>query len=418
MSQDMKIKRFLIADPDEASRQSLKAILGELQLQDVTLVANGQEALDALDPKNIQFLIMRWELTPMTGVALAQRIRSMAAWRYLPILIITSKVKLEDLRLTKEIGIGNVLPFPIDRSLVASTLKEMIAKEEQFDATYHKLRQATGFMLDGSYGDALNLAKEAALDVKYQAQSQTIVGEVHLKKEEYDDSERVLNTVLKASSSHVPAKQLLAKVYSRTKRHAEAIKLLQQMAEYSPLNLSTLCNLGHAYIANDELDKAKETFQKAADQDPDSPAANVGLGTVAFAQGDYALAKEFLGESESNDEIVRSLNNIAIGKVMSDRFDEAISSYQAALQIVGADNKVAHILHYNLGLALKKKGDLGKALESLGASYLLESAFDKAFAAFAKVLRELRDTKTTYDETLVTRVAEARQVSRPEPKAA
>jgi tetratricopeptide (TPR) repeat protein len=303
--------------------------------------------------------------------------------------VCSERIKPEESRLAAELEISNIIPSPPSRDQFLKKVKEVIAREEKLDPVMRKIRQASGLLADNQADDAMNLLRECANADQYKVQTNTLKGEVHIKKTEYEEAEKMLKDVLSSKQTFTPAKQLLAKVYSSTGRQKEAIGLLKDMVANSPLNLSNLVSLGNAYFQDDDMDKAKESFQQAKDLDPNCEGANTGLGTIAFKEGDFAMAKEFLSHIQNTFEIVRNINNVAIGLVTAENFADGVKSYMAAIELLNGREHL-HLLQYNLGLAYKKWGDNNDALRYFAEAFLTKPDFKKAYDSFAKLVKEMR----------------------------
>jgi serine/threonine-protein kinase len=73
-------------------------------------------------------------------------------------------------------------------------------------------------------------------------------------------------------------------------RHAEAIELAEQALTIDPLSISALRSLGDTYRIAGRFDKAKETYNKALELQPDTARVNGRLARMALASGDFETA--------------------------------------------------------------------------------------------------------------------------------
>ena len=408
----MAIKRFLLIDKDEERLSTFKGVLSELQYQEVNVCDDGDKVMDIIDAKNIDFVTVYWDLQPTSGATIVQRIRADTALAFLPIMVYSQRLKPEDLRLLGELGIDNLLPMPFERSKVKTMIEKIAEEENKVDDTLRRLRDAHGLLTEGKLDDAITLSKECTADEKHVMLAATIAGSGLFAKADYEESEKYLQMALAKNAQHAPAMQAMAKVYAKTGRADEAVKMLGKMAEFSPKNISTRVGLGAAYTEQGDLEKAKEAFEQAKDIDPDCAEANDGLGVIAFQEGNFELAKEFLSETKNSAEVASNLNSIAVGLIANEKFDEGIQHYQAALDIL-SDHAVTHLLQYNLGLAHKKKGDLENAFSYLCESYIKNPSFEKAYVAIARTSKEMKEQGIEISGTLVKQVKKVRGASKP-----
>lgn len=70
--------KILVADDSRVSRNLLRSIPGELDLE-VLVAGNGLEAWNTFQRENISLLISDWEMPEMDGLELSRRVRAAAA---------------------------------------------------------------------------------------------------------------------------------------------------------------------------------------------------------------------------------------------------------------------------------------------------------------------------------------------------
>ena len=395
------IKRFLIVDDDEDSQAAFKGLLSQLQIQDITIEKSAVEALGQLDPKRIEFLIVNWDLKgEMKAPIFLQRVRGAAAFRNIPFVIYSREFGKDDLALLNDYGIKNICPAPVDEDLAINVLKQAIAKENELDQASRRLRQASGYLADKDPLEAMNIIKETMSNEDTKSQAYGLKGEVHLFKDEVEEAEESLDKALEIDKRNSDAMQSMAKVYSRSGRHDEAIQILNKMVEVSPKNLSNMICLGAAYVDADEHEKAKAELKKVTDADPDNPQAKDQLGKIAFKEKNFSLAEQILENTLNKDELGRTFNNVGVGQVSRGEFDDGIKSYDVAMRILG-DNRYTHMLKYNKGLALKKKGDLTQAFDMFYEACKSNPSYEKAYSSLIRLARTMAKDKVKFDRNRI-----------------
>src|SRR5690606_21881173 len=133
--------------------------------------------------------------------------------------------------------------------------------------------------------------------------------------------------VKQRDEEYVHALYLEAKILSVEGKHEESIKVLQNMVQLTPQNLSTLLNLGSAYIDADKIEEAKETLEQVSLLDPDSQKVKEELGKVAFKEGDLSRAKQLLARTGQGIHLAKFFNEIAIRFVNNKAIDKGIKVY-------------------------------------------------------------------------------------------
>jgi len=82
--------QVIIADDDEMIRTMLEDVLTDAGY-DVTAVADGQQALDALSEGSCRIIITDWEMPNVSGVELCRRVRELDMPGYVYLILLTSK---------------------------------------------------------------------------------------------------------------------------------------------------------------------------------------------------------------------------------------------------------------------------------------------------------------------------------------
>lgn len=138
---------------------------------------------------------------------------------------------------------------------------------------------------------------------------------------------------------------------------------------------SMLLNLGveQARAGNDA--EAVLLYQRALLLEPNDPLAhfNLGLGLSRLERFEEAIASherslELDGSEETRQVLMHTHLNHGVALAKAERFDEAISAYRKALALDGG----YALGHYNLGLALMRKGDRAAALAALRRAHELQ----------------------------------------------
>jgi tetratricopeptide (TPR) repeat protein len=406
-----EIKRFLVVDEDPENTTFFKVLLMEHQIPNVTTTNSPKEALDLLEAKRIQFVIVAREMNEMAGAVFIQKVHGMRQFKFLPCLIFSKQMSEHDIRLAKELGV-NVFAKPFNKQEIWDLISAMRKKEEEIDPTELKLRDVETLIAEKQYKVAMHTLKDNLGTGPSAARAHTLLGEVHYKLDELDKSEKSLDQALADKQNYTPAMQMIAKVYSKTERHEKAITMLVQMVDASPKNITTLLGLSSAYNEANQLDNAKATIKKVKELDPTNKAADEELGKIAFKEGNMGLAEQLLAETENAEELGRFFNNLAIGLVSQGKYDEGIRTYEASMNILrGKDSSKMHLLEYNLGLAYRKKGHLDKALEMLAKCYFQNPSFRKPYESIVRIIREMEKKKMPYDKSIVDRIQKLKQAS-------
>ena len=399
--ESIKISRFLIVDTDQDAATQFKVLLGRLQYQNITIAQDGEQALELMETKRIQFILASWDIEPMSGTAFVQRVLATDKFRYTPFLIYSNRLSDQDIEMFQHFGLENILKNTSDEDVTIKTIKDIISAEEDLDPIEHRIRQADHLRMEKQYTQALSIIKPALVQGPFFFDARTLLGQIYYEQEMYEDAEKAVQDVLSQGDEHQPALQMMARIYARTKRHNKAVEILQKMSMDHPYNVEALLNLG---IVNSELehyDRAMDNFTKVRQIDPTNKRVNEEEGKMRFRQGKFELASQLLQEMENTEQIARDFNNIAVGLVGKSDFKRAIPTYGAAISIMKNHEDIIHLMEYNLGLALRKSGDLEKAFVTLTECFKKHPNFVKAYAALVRLVKEMEEKDIIYDRKLM-----------------
>jgi tetratricopeptide (TPR) repeat protein len=141
--------------------------------------------------------------------------------------------------------------------------------------------------------------------------------------------------------------------------------------------------LGRTLVAQDEVDAAREAYQAASETDPDYVVSYLGLGNVAYADGQYAEAlRQFeqaiaLAPQRAASWYMRGNARYQLGE-----YALAAEDYLQAIQRAADDDPRRPLFHHALGNALCLSGRAPEGLEQLAtAAALARAGSDLALAA-------------------------------------
>jgi two-component system chemotaxis response regulator CheY len=120
---------ILVVDDYNTMRRIIKNLLKQLGFENVDEAADGTEALTKLKEKSFKLVISDWNMEPMTGFELLQRVRADEALKDTPFLMVTAESKPENVVAAKQAGVSNY----IVKTFNAETLKgKLVAILGQF----------------------------------------------------------------------------------------------------------------------------------------------------------------------------------------------------------------------------------------------------------------------------------------------
>ena len=182
---------------------------------------------------------------------------------------------------------------------------------------------------------------------------------------------------------------------SRDPERAEAI--FAEIVRDHPDSAEAHAGLGLARFAQDRLDPARASLERAVELDPDSASALYWLAVVCDLQGEHERARELDERALTlSPKDARIVNNLGVSYLTNQEFEKAEQAFRAAI-LLDPDDPA---LRNNLGLALGRQGRYDQAmrefrragpeqaaLNNLGYLYYLNGEHAKAIENFERSLQ-------------------------------
>jgi CheY-like chemotaxis protein len=116
--------RLLVVDDSQLNRYLAERVL-QREGAEVTLVNDGQQALDALraNPQGFDLVLMDIMMPVMDGLAATRAIREEPQLKTLPVIALTAGVLAEEKQSALDAGVNDFLPKPMDMDLMVSMIR-------------------------------------------------------------------------------------------------------------------------------------------------------------------------------------------------------------------------------------------------------------------------------------------------------
>jgi two-component system chemotaxis response regulator CheY len=114
----------LVVDDFKTMRRIVGNLLLQLGFKNIDEAIDGTDALAKIAEKPYQLIISDWNMEPMSGFELLQKIRSSdGALKAIPFIMVTAESKPENIIKAKQAGVNNYIVKPFN----AETLKTKLA---------------------------------------------------------------------------------------------------------------------------------------------------------------------------------------------------------------------------------------------------------------------------------------------------
>jgi two-component system chemotaxis response regulator CheY len=125
MSVDMKMP-ILIVDDYKTMLRIVRNLLQKLGFSNIDEAMDGTDALEKLRGRQYGLVISDWNMQPMTGYELLQKVRADAALKTLPFVMVTAESKVENVVAARNAGVNNYIIKPFSAEVLKAKLKTVL----------------------------------------------------------------------------------------------------------------------------------------------------------------------------------------------------------------------------------------------------------------------------------------------------
>jgi two-component system chemotaxis response regulator CheY len=113
---------ILVVDDYQTMVRIMRGLLKQIGFENVDDAANGQAALEKIGQKQYGLIISDWNMEPMTGFQLLEKVRAGKASADVPFIMVTAESKTDNIVAARQAGVSHYIVKPFN----AATLKSKI----------------------------------------------------------------------------------------------------------------------------------------------------------------------------------------------------------------------------------------------------------------------------------------------------
>ena len=206
------------------------------------------------------------------------------------------------------------------------------------------------------------------------------------KKGSFKVAETLCYKILSIDPNFFQSKLLLANISAKNRDFIKTKKLLDEVIEIQPDNVSALNNLGAACKELGEIKNAVSYYKKVIKINPNNANAYYNLGAICYDSRQLRAAKVYL-EKTIKLQPNFALPFFVLGNLHADlkQHENAISNYQKAIKI----NYNLASAHNNLGLVFRNVNDFKNAVSCYEKAIVIKRDHVNAHHNLALVLKDL-----------------------------
>ena len=114
---------ILVVDDYQTMVRIIRNLLKQLGFEDVDDAQDGSTALTKLKQRNYGLVISDWNMEPMTGFELLQKVRADQALKETPFIMVTAESKTENVIAAKKAGVNNYIVKPFNALTLRSKIE-------------------------------------------------------------------------------------------------------------------------------------------------------------------------------------------------------------------------------------------------------------------------------------------------------
>ncbi len=117
---------ILVVDDYKTMVRIIKNLLKQIGFENVDEASDGQEAFEMIKKKKYGLIISDWNMEPMTGYELLQKVRGDEGVKGTPFIMVTAESKTENVIAAKKAGVNNYIVKPFNAGTLKAKMSAVI----------------------------------------------------------------------------------------------------------------------------------------------------------------------------------------------------------------------------------------------------------------------------------------------------
>ncbi len=118
---------ILVVDDYQTMVRIIRNLLKQLGFENVDDASDGQAAIAKMRDKQYGLVISDWNMEPMTGFELLQRVREEDGLSATPFIMVTAESRTENVVAAKKAGVNNYIVKPFNAQTLRSKIESVCA---------------------------------------------------------------------------------------------------------------------------------------------------------------------------------------------------------------------------------------------------------------------------------------------------
>ncbi len=368
-----------------------------LQLKSVSNISEGadsDEALDALKRFPKGMFIVDWKVGPALVVKFLKEATNSSGIANRPIFLICEQMENAIIPISLEYGITQVHVGSLDQQILASNLGNAIRRinfKNEFKEEFEKIVKSRKA---NEHTQVIKLLTTLYENHKDNLTIRAELAESYFQAGQFKEALKILTPVPDMNPPNSRYLHVYGRCLMKLGIYTEAESTFAKVTLLNPYDPDKLVGLGQALTKLGKLGKANDAFNKALEIDDDNVNALMGKGELHLLTGDVNAALELLENIANPNELASIFNSAAILLIRKQHFAKGMQLYEAALQSIPNNKKIAARLFFNMGVGYRRQNDPQKALEAFKKAVEQDPKYDVAKANLETMTTVLKRSKS------------------------
>ena len=119
---------ILVVDDYKTMIRIIRNLLKQIGFENVDEASDGQEAYEKMQKNKYGLVISDWNMEPMTGYELLQKVRADESMKATPFIMVTAESKTENVIAAKKAGVNNYIVKPFNAGTLKAKMTAVIGE--------------------------------------------------------------------------------------------------------------------------------------------------------------------------------------------------------------------------------------------------------------------------------------------------
>jgi len=117
---------ILVVDDYKTMVRIIRNLLKQIGFENVDEASDGTEAFEMMKKRKYGLVISDWNMEPMTGYELLQKVRAEESTKATPFIMVTAESKTENVIAAKKAGVNNYIVKPFNAGTLKAKMSAVI----------------------------------------------------------------------------------------------------------------------------------------------------------------------------------------------------------------------------------------------------------------------------------------------------